>query len=157
MQAELAFEHGALVGRAGADVEDGDMIHALLIAQTPRLATKKGEKGAVGRGSFSGGCFSCEALLWYNYAMTPKLSDELRQALSRHPGEPVQVEDPVSHARYVIVQLDAYEQLQRAVDYDASDPDPRSFYPAFAEAVKDDLDAPGMELYDGDAAPRNGP
>jgi hypothetical protein len=34
------------------------------------------------------------------------------------------------------------------MDYDASDPDPRDFYAAFAEAVKDDLDAPGMERYD---------
>src|SRR5436189_192063 len=73
------------------------------------------------------------------------------------PGQPLQVEDPVSHARYVVIQLDAYEQMQRAMDYDASDPDPRAFYPAFADAVKDDLDAPGMERYDGDAAPRKHP
>lgn len=89
--------------------------------------------------------------------MTPQLTDELRQALSRHPGEPLQVEDPVSHARYVLVQLDAYEQLQRAMDYDASEPNPRAFYSAFAEAVKDDVDAPGMELYDEDAASRKQP
>ena len=53
----------------------------------------------------------------------------------------------------MLVQLDAYEQLQRAVDYDTSDPDPREFYPAFATAVKDDLDAPGMAAYDADATP----
>jgi hypothetical protein len=89
--------------------------------------------------------------------MTPQLTDELRQAIADHHGEPVQVEDPVSHTQYVLVQLEAYRQLQRAMDYDASEPDPRSFYPAFAEAVKADLDAPGMEQYDEGAAPRNQP
>lgn len=81
--------------------------------------------------------------------MTPKLTDELRQALSQDPGRPLQVEDPVTHDRYVLVQL-VYERLQQAMDYDASEPDPRQFYPAFAEAVKDDLDASGMERYDED-------
>lgn len=76
--------------------------------------------------------------------MTPKLTDELRQALAHTPGQAVQVEDPVTHAKYVLVQLEVYEQMQRAMDYDASEPDPRAFYAAFAEAVKDDLDAPGM-------------
>jgi hypothetical protein len=37
--------------------------------------------------------------------------------------------------------------------YDASEPDPRDFYPAFADAVKDDLDAPGMERYDEEVHP----
>jgi hypothetical protein len=89
--------------------------------------------------------------------MTPELTDELRQALAKQPGQPVQVEDPETHARYVLVQLEVYEQLRRAMDYDTSDPDPRAFYPAFAEAVKDDLGAPGMEGYDQDAAPRQQP
>lgn len=80
--------------------------------------------------------------------MNPQLSPELRQALARQPGHPLQVEDPLTHAQYVLVQLDAYKQLQRAVDYDASEPDPREFYPAFAAAVEDDVDAPGMEAYD---------
>jgi hypothetical protein len=75
--------------------------------------------------------------------MTPKLTDELRQALARQPGEPLQIEDPVTHDRYILVKLDVYEQLQRAATYDASDPDPRDFYPTFAQAVKDDVDAPG--------------
>jgi len=89
--------------------------------------------------------------------MNPQLSPELRQALSRQPGRPLQVEDPLTHAQYVLVQLDAYEQMQRAVDYDTSDPDPRAFYPAFAAAVKDDVDAPGMEAYDADEIPQKQP
>jgi hypothetical protein len=89
--------------------------------------------------------------------MTPKLNEELRQALALQSRQPLQVEDPETHARYVLVRLDVYEQLQRAMDYDASEPDPRQFYPAFAEAVKDDLDAPGMERYDEETAPRTQP
>ncbi len=94
---------------------------------------------------------------WYNAVMTPKLTDELRQALAKQPGQPVQVEDPDTHARYVLVKLEVYEQLQRAMDYDVSEPDPRAFYPAFAEAVKGDLDAPGMERYDEDGPPPKQP
>ena len=72
--------------------------------------------------------------------MTPQLTEELCQALAQRPGEPLQVENPQTHDRYVVVQLDVFEQLQRAQSYDLSEPDPRAFYPAFAEAVKDDLE-----------------
>jgi hypothetical protein len=89
--------------------------------------------------------------------MTLKLTDELRQALAEQAGQPLQVEDPVTHDRYVLLQLGVYEQLQRAMDYDASEPDPRHFYPAFAEAVKEDLDAPGMERYDQNDSSGNRP
>jgi hypothetical protein len=41
------------------------------------------------------------------------------------------------------------------VDYDTSDPDPRAFYPAFAAAVKDDVDAPGVEAYEADETPKH--
>jgi hypothetical protein len=84
--------------------------------------------------------------------MTLKLSQELRHALATQPGQPLQVEDPDTHARYVVVQLEVFERLQHAMDYDASEPDPRDFYPAFAEAVKEDLDAPGSAEYDADAS-----
>ncbi|HPM84875.1 MAG TPA: hypothetical protein PLF81_29425 [Candidatus Anammoximicrobium sp.] len=89
--------------------------------------------------------------------MIPQLSPELRQAVARQPERPLEVEVPVTHAQYVLVPLDAYERMQRSVDYDTSDPDPRAFYPAFAAAVKDDLDAPGMEAYEADETPRTQP
>jgi hypothetical protein len=82
--------------------------------------------------------------------MIAKLPDELRQALAQQPDQPLEVEDPVTQTRYVLVRLDHYERLGGAQDYDTSQPDPRDFYPAFAEAVKDDLDAPGMDRYDQD-------
>ena len=79
--------------------------------------------------------------------MTRQLTRELRQALSEHPGQPVHVEDPVTHARYVLVPLDVYERLRHALDYDAGEPNPREFYPLFAKAVSDDLDAPDVNFY----------
>lgn len=82
--------------------------------------------------------------------MTPKLTQELHQALSQQHGQPLQVEDPVTNAKYMLIALEVYERLQQAVAYDASEPDPREFYPAFYRAVKDDIDAPGMEEYDTD-------
>jgi hypothetical protein len=77
--------------------------------------------------------------------MTPKLTKELRHALARKRGKPLEVEDPLSHARYVLVRLDVYEQMQRGMEYDASDPNPRDFYPLFAKAVKDDSEAVGKK------------
>ena len=82
--------------------------------------------------------------------MTPTLSDEQRQALAHQPGQPLRVEDPVTHAQYMLIELDAFEQLRRTADLDTCEPDPRDYYPAFAEAVRQDLDAPGMEKYDED-------
>jgi len=82
--------------------------------------------------------------------MTPKLTQEIRQALAEQPGKPLTVEDPVTSARYVVIQLEAYERLQHTMDDDTSEPDPRAFYPAFTEAVKDDLETDGMVSYETD-------
>src|SRR5437879_5979422 len=43
--------------------------------------------------------------------MTPKLTEELSHALAEQPGQPLQVEDPVSHKRYVDFQLHDYVAL----------------------------------------------
>jgi hypothetical protein len=86
--------------------------------------------------------------------MIPKLTQELRQALAEQPGEPLTVEDPITNTRYVLIQVEAYERLQRAVDFDSGEPDPRAFYPVFAEAVKGDLETDGMVSYDTDQSHR---
>jgi hypothetical protein len=88
--------------------------------------------------------------------MTLKLSDEQRQALADHPSEPLVVEDAQTRTRYVLLRLDAYQQLQLQLS-DDSEPDPREFYPAFTQAIKEDLDAPGMEDYDDYEAHRKQP
>ena len=80
--------------------------------------------------------------------MNPKLPQEFRQALDEHPGQPLTVEDSVTHAQYVLIQVEAYERLRKVIDYDASEPDPRDFYPAFAQAVENDLANDGMVGYE---------
>jgi hypothetical protein len=79
--------------------------------------------------------------------MAPKLTDEQRQALASHPSEPVVVEDPQNRTQYVLLRLDVFRNLQRLA-YDDSEVPPSAFYPAFAAAVKEDVDAPGMDEYD---------
>jgi hypothetical protein len=71
--------------------------------------------------------------------MPAKLSNEQRHALAQHPGAPLEVEDPETHGKYVIVELDVFEQMRTLLSYDDSEPDPRDFYGAFRAAVKDDL------------------
>lgn len=74
--------------------------------------------------------------------MLSKLTSELRQALAKHAGGPVRVEDPETHVQYVLVQFDMYEQLRRDAELDTSEPNPRDFYPLFAAAIKEDRDMP---------------
>jgi hypothetical protein len=61
----------------------------------------------------------------------------------------------LTYAKYLLVERDEFEQLKRAVDYDASEPDPRAFYPCFAAAVRDDVAAPGMAVCDADLPSRD--
>lgn len=79
--------------------------------------------------------------------MPPKLSDELKQALAQQPSDqPLTVED--EDTQYVIIKLEVFQQMQGAMTYDDSEPDPREHYAAFAKAVEADVDAPGMSDYD---------
>ncbi|MBI3618587.1 hypothetical protein HY213_00960 [Candidatus Peregrinibacteria bacterium] len=80
--------------------------------------------------------------------MTAKLSQELHQALAKQPGKPLQVEDPVTHEVYVVVQLNVFEDLQHAVDAYPSEPNPREFYPLIDRVMKeDDAHDPALQSY----------
>ena len=80
--------------------------------------------------------------------MAAQLTDELRQALARQPNQNLEVEDPLTQQKYVLLPLAVYERLQRSLLGDDRAADPREFYRSFAEAAQADIDAPGMELYD---------
>ncbi len=54
-------------------------------------------------------------LLWYNGSMTPKLTDEMRQAIEARKGEPVLVEDEQTHRIYVIVDSETHQRAMRAL------------------------------------------
>ena len=59
----------------------------------------------------------------------------------------MEIEDDQTHTVYVMVTREEFRNRYQPM-YDDSEPDPRDFYGAFSAAVKDDLDAPGMENYD---------
>jgi hypothetical protein len=78
--------------------------------------------------------------------MVPKLSDEQREAIRQHPHEPVQVVDALTQDRYVLLPFDEFQKVQALIDAGEFDPD--EFMPLVHQALAEDLDAPGMELYD---------
>ena len=47
--------------------------------------------------------------------MTPKVTDEIRQALQNQPGSPVRIEDDQTHQVYVIVDERTHEQAMQAL------------------------------------------
>lgn len=74
------------------------------------------------------------------------LSAELREALAAHPGEPIELRDDASDARYVILTKERFEQMQadRALDVQ----EVRDFYPAQDRALGlAGWDDPEMDIY----------
>ena len=51
----------------------------------------------------------------YNAIMTPKLSEEQRQALRNHPGGPISVQDDQTQRRYVLVDQGLHERAMQAL------------------------------------------
>jgi hypothetical protein len=66
--------------------------------------------------------------------MTPKLNDDLRQALTEHGGAPVYVVDDATSASYVLIRAEQYEAMKAA----AGDDDPEALYPLLADIEPDD-------------------
>jgi len=64
--------------------------------------------------------------------MTPRLTDEQRQALEASPEAPVRVVDERTNTAYVLVRADVYERIKALLeeDYDLSDT-----YPAQMESA----------------------
>ena len=80
--------------------------------------------------------------------MTPRLTSEMRRALAAHPDQMVYVVDEATRQAYVLVAADDAHRTVRALLYDESEPDPNEFLPLIHEALKEDWDALGMEVYD---------
>lgn len=78
--------------------------------------------------------------------MTPKLTDEMREALRDKTRLPVQVEDEQTHERYVLVLLEVYQHVRpifRDDDLDIADT-----YVAQDEALATVWDDPELDVYD---------
>jgi hypothetical protein len=77
--------------------------------------------------------------------MTPEVTAEQRQALREADGAgPIQVVDPATQERYILVRADIYAQLQEQAD----DFDPREAYPFVDKALReDDEHDPALDAY----------
>ncbi|CAN5224470.1 hypothetical protein BH10PLA2_BH10PLA2_11200 [soil metagenome] len=58
--------------------------------------------------------------------------------MATQAGTPLLFEDPETHARYVILSLDWFEQMQRAMKHDTSEPTVRDCYPLFDRVLQAD-------------------
>lgn len=47
--------------------------------------------------------------------MTAQLNDDLQREVDAHAGQPVEVEHPLTHKRYVIVESDTYRRNMQAL------------------------------------------
>jgi predicted transcriptional regulator len=53
--------------------------------------------------------------------MTPKLTNEMRQAIRQNPGRPISVEDDETHKIYVLVDQSTHERAMRALAHEEED------------------------------------
>lgn len=86
--------------------------------------------------------------------MTPRLTDDQRQAIERTGGKPVDVVDPATNLHYVLLRADQYEAVRPLFEADEADLDPRRMYPYVAKVFgPEGWDDPAMDVYD-DLDPR---
>jgi hypothetical protein len=86
--------------------------------------------------------------------MTPKLTDDLRQALEEGDGAPLYLVDSTNN-RYVLLHADQFDKLKALFVEDEFDP--RAMYPLIDEAMKEGWDDPAMDVYDDYDAHRSQP
>ena len=79
--------------------------------------------------------------------MSPKVIDDLRQAIDEQGGAPVYVVDAATNAKYVLLRAEQYETL-RALLVEDDQVDPRELYPLTAKtAAAAGWDDPEMDIY----------
>lgn len=66
--------------------------------------------------------------------MTPKLTDDQRQAISEHGGTPVYVVDASTNASYVLLRAEQYEKMKAVT----GDNEREALYPLLAEISPED-------------------
>ncbi len=85
-------------------------------------------------------------MIWYTIGMT-RLSEQQRQALRKHPGNPVTVVDTLTRSTYILLPIQTYERV-RAL-FEADEFHPEELAPLVDEvAVKEGWADPAMDAYD---------
>ena len=78
--------------------------------------------------------------------MSVSLSSEQRQAVADQPGQPVELIDDVSHARYVLIPAEQFERIKALVANDEFDV--RESYAAQSDALAAaGWDDPELDIY----------
>jgi len=75
--------------------------------------------------------------------MAVELTESIRQALEAHPGQPLRMIDPRTHAEFVVIRKEVFEQLEHLASLD-----PREAYPLMDETFREGWDDPKMAEYD---------
>jgi hypothetical protein len=86
--------------------------------------------------------------------MTPRLTEDLRQAIEERGGAPLDLIDSMNN-RYVLLRADQFEKVRALFEED--DFDPREMYPLIDEVMKEDWDDPAMDIYNDYDAHRSKP
>ncbi len=78
--------------------------------------------------------------------MSPKITNDQRNALRQEPDRPIEIEDEQTQKLYVLMTRDLFRKLV----YDDSDITPEEMMAAASEELNDPetWGAPGMEAYD---------
>jgi hypothetical protein len=80
--------------------------------------------------------------------MTTILADDLRQAIEKEGGSPVQLVDVATNVHYVLMRADQYEKVKAVFEHEDRDFDPREAYPFVEEVMRaDDADDPTLASY----------
>jgi hypothetical protein len=82
--------------------------------------------------------------------MTPKLTEEMRQALAQSKA-PLRIVDEQSNTAYVLLTEEDYAELKSAPD--EADIEPREMYPTMWQIMKEDWNDPAMDVYDRNQKP----
>ena len=77
--------------------------------------------------------------------MTPKLTDEMREALRDTTQQPVEVEDDQTHALYVLLPVDIYQRVRSIIQSDEFDISETSR--AQDEAMATVWEDPALDVY----------
>lgn len=76
------------------------------------------------------------------------ITPELRQAVEQSGEEPVRIEDPETHRRYVVVREDVYERLRSLVGLEMGEVTPDEQRAALARLGQSlGWDDPAMDIY----------
>ncbi len=76
-------------------------------------------------------------------AVTAKLPDELRTAVTAHPGEPLELVDEQTKIAYVLVPAEEFQRLKTADDDELGD----SYAAQIESAMQAGWDDPRMDEY----------